>query len=864
MTLAAGTRLGPYEVLAPIGAGGMGEVYRARDARLGRDVAIKVLPAALAASEERLKRFEKEARSASALSHPNIVTVFDIGSTDGVSWIAMERVDGDNLRKLLASGPLPLKKLLAIATQIADGLAKAHATGIVHRDLKPENVMVTREGIVKILDFGLAKLTAPTGETGEVTQSPTVSAGTEAGVVLGTVGYMSPEQALGEALDYRSDQFSFGAILYEMVAGKRAFARPSAPETMTAIIREEPESLAQAAPNSPVPLRWITERCLAKDREERYASTRDLAYDLARLRDGLSDGSLSSASAAVVSPGVKQTSRLGFVLGIAGLVAGVATAAIALRRTHQGPPTYRPVTFHRGAIGNARIASDGKTIIYSAAWQGKPAQIYSTRVDSPESTALPLPSADLLSISATGKLAILVLHGSDPAAIAEVALAGGAPRELVAADPPEGLQFSGQLADYAPGEDRLAVVRNDQVEFPIGTVLVPASADTHVFALRFLPDGKQIAYLVVKGLQDQALGIVDLAGKSRILTSGWEIISSIAWNPVSKEIWFSGRKKTNHIGVVELHAISLSGKERLVAQNPQLIIVEDIAPDGRVLARSDDWPETMVCLAPGAPRENDLTWLDFSESVALSADGQDLLFIEGGAGAGATGGTYLRKTDGSSAAVRLADGWIRRQALSPDRKLVAQVVDGAVHLVPVGAGESKTIRDKDIQYLRPVWFPDGKRLLLAGRVPAHPPRMWVRNLEAGPPRPVTPEGVASGSVSPDGKLVAAADMKAERWALYPVDGGADPRPISGTRPGEEIIGFDDKGQSLNIRSGDLNMRIERLDLTSGQRTLIREVTPADPTGVARIVTLQLTPDGRAYCYSFMRSLSRLYMVDGLR
>jgi hypothetical protein len=272
----------------------------------------------------------------------------------------------------------------------------------------------------------------------------------------------------------------------------------------------------------------------------------------------------------------------------------------------------------------------------------------------------------------------------------------------------------------------------------------------------------------------------------------------------------------------------------------------------------------MVCLAPGAPREADLTWLDFSESVALSADGQDLLFIEGGAGAGATGGTYMRKADGSTAAVRLTDGWIRRQALSPNKKLVAQIADGAVNLVPVGAGESKTIRDKDVQYSRPVWFPDGKRLLLTGTSAGHPARMWLRDVEAGPPRPVTPEGVVFGKVSPDGKLVAAADMKTERWALYPVDGGGDPRPISGTRPGEEIIGFDDKGQSLNIRSGDLNMRIERLDLTSGKRTLVREVTPADPTGVARIVTLQLTPDGRAYCYSFMRSLSRLYMVDGLR
>jgi hypothetical protein len=861
VALAAGTRLGPYEVLSPIGAGGMGEVYRARDTRLGRDVAIKVLPADLAANEERLKRFEKEARAASALSHPNIVTVFDIGATDGVSWIAMELVGGDNLRKLMSVGPLPPKKLLGIAGQIAEGLAQAHATGIVHRDLKPENVMVTREGIVKILDFGLAKLTSPTGETGEATQSPTVSAATEAGVVLGTVGYMSPEQALGQALDFRSDQFSFGAILYEMIAGRRAFARPSAPETMTAIIREEPEPLAKAAPGSPVPLRWIVERCLAKEREGRYGSTRDLAFDLTRLRDGVTDGSLSGTALAV--PAAKRTSRAGLVLGLAGLAVGAAAASIALRRTHEGPPTYRPLSFHRGAIGNARIASDGKTILYSAAWEGKPAQIYSTRVDSPESTALPLPSADLLSISAAGKLAILVLHGSDPAAIAEVSLAGGAPRELVAADPPEGLQFSGQVADYAPGEDRLAVVRNDQLEFPIGTVLVRASADTHVFAVRFLPDGKQIAYLVVQGLDDQALGIVDLAGKSRILTSGWEIISSIAWNPVSKEIWFSGRKKTNHIGVVELHAISLSGQERLVAQNPQLIIVEDVAPDGRVLARSDDWPETVMCVSPGATRETDLTWLDFSESVALSADGQDLLFIEGGAGAGATGGTYLRKTDGSTAAVRLADGWIRRQALSPDRKMIAQIVDGAVNLIPVGAGESRTIRDEGVRYMRPVWFPDGKKLLLMGTSPGRGPRMWMRDLEAGPPRPVTPEGVAAGQISPDGKLVAAADMKTERWALYPVDGG-EPRVLSGTRPGQdEVIGFDDKGQGLNVRSGARQIRIERLDLATGKRTFVRDVAPADPTGVSRISALQLTPDGRAYCYSFMRSLSRLYMVDGL-
>ena len=839
----------------------MGEVYRARDTRLGRDVAIKVLPADLAANEERLKRFEKEARSASALSHPNIVTVFDIGATDGVSWMAMELVDGDNLRKLLSAGPLPLKKLLGIGGQMAEGLAKAHATGIVHRDLKPENVMVTRENTVKILDFGLAKLTSQTGETGELTQSPTVSAATEAGVVLGTVGYMSPEQALGQALDFRSDQFSFGAILYEMITGRRAFARASAPETMTAIIREEPASLGSAAPDCPVPLRWIAERCLAKEREERYASTRDLAHDLARLRDGLTDGSLSGA--VVPSTARKRVSRLGLMVGVAGLVLGAAAAAVALRRPREGPPTYRPVSFHRGSIGNARFAADGKTILYSAAWEGKPPQIFSTRLDSTESTALPFPSADLLSISAAGKLAILVLHGSESAAIAEVSLAGGAPRELVVADPPEALQFSQQIADYAPGGERLAVVRNGQLEFPIGKVLVPAAPDGQVAAIRFLGDDKQIAYSLENRSDNMALGVVDLSGHRKILTSGWEIISSIAWNPVAREIWFSGRRKTNHIGVVELHAVSLSGKERLVAQNPQLIIVQDVAPDGRVLARSDDWPETMMCLPPGASREVNLTWLDFSQGVALSADGQDLLFIEGGAGAGAAGGVYMRKTDGSTAAVRLGDGWTDRQDLSPDKKWIVQAQPARLILLPVGPGEPKTIQDKDFQYRRALWFPDGKRLLVLVSTPGHGLRMYVRDLEQGPPRPITPEGTAYAQLSRDGTRVVVVDLKTRKWTMYPVDGGS-PVALPGIREDEEVLGFDDKGQNLYVASQGLSKKIDRLDLATGKRTFFKEVRPADPTGVGSIAAIQLTPDGRSYCYSFMRALSRLYVVDGLR
>ncbi len=276
-----GTKLGPYEILAPLGAGGMGEVYRARDAKLGREIAIKVLSGATASDPDRRQRFELEARAASALNHPNILTVHDVGEADGTVYIAMELVDGKTLRELVASGePLPTKKLLDVAAQTAEGLAKAHAAGIVHRDLKPENLMVSKDGYVKILDFGLAKLTE-TAAPGRSPVAPTaIAAPTEPGTVMGTAGYMSPEQASGQPVDYRSDQFSLGAILYEMATGKRAFQRKTGAETLVAIIREEPEPIAQLAPKAPAPVRWIVERCLAKDPDERYASTRDLAREI--------------------------------------------------------------------------------------------------------------------------------------------------------------------------------------------------------------------------------------------------------------------------------------------------------------------------------------------------------------------------------------------------------------------------------------------------------------------------------------------------------------------------------------------------------------------------------------------------------
>jgi Tol biopolymer transport system component len=861
VTLAAGTRLGPYEILAPLGAGGMGEVYRARDGRVDRAVALKVLPEEFFESEEKRVRFGREARLLASLNHPGIATLYSFEEIPGSPGsltrhlLVMELIEGETLRARLAGGAPPLKKLLAWAAQIADALAKAHESGIVHRDLKPENVMVTKEGTVKILDFGLAKLTGPDAASGGQTQSPTVSAFTEAGVVLGTIVYMSPEQARGEPLDFRSDQFSFGSILYEMITGRRAFPRPSAPETMAAIIRDEPEPLVTAAPAAPVPLRWIVERCLAKDPDERYASTRDLARDLARLRDGASDLLPSGGTRAVAS---RRVPRWAIPAVAAALASGAVLAFVATRKPPAGPPVWRPLTFRRGTIGGARFAPDGKTVVYAAAWQGRPPQLFTTRLDSRESTALPLPSANLASVSGKGVLAILLPREGAPV-IAEVSLAGGAPRELV-----EGsafsLPFAPAVADWVPGGEALAVVHEGQLEFPVGRVLVPGSPADPVRGVRFSPDGRRIAF-IRGGEGRHVIGVADLSGKITMLCDGLDIVTSIAWHPGTGEIWFSGRERNSRFGVIEIQAVSLSGKRRVVARAPTLLVVEDIAHDGGVLLRSDDWPTTMRCLPPGATAEVDLSWLDFSVGADLSSDGRDLLFTEGGAGEGASGGVYLRKTDGSAPPVRLGDGENAR-GLSPDRKWVVQVWPDRLALLPVGPGETRTIRDEGLEYRAAAWFPDGQRLLVQARTGGKSSRMYVRDLAGGPPRPLAKDGFRFDVLSPDGTFVVAEDADGKKH-LIPIAGG-EPRALPGVEPNDYILNIDPTGRGLFAARSGLPLRIERIDLASGKRALWKEIALSDPTGVDDVQTAQLTPDGACYCYTIMRSLSRLYYVEGLR
>src|ERR1700730_14680466 len=321
MALSPGSRLGPYEILAPLGAGGMGEVYRARDDRLKREVAIKVLPASYSQDADRLRRFEHEAQSAGGLNHPNITAVYDIGSHESAPYIVTELLEGETLRARLSGGAIALRKAIDYAVQIAKGLAAAHEKGIIHRDLKPENLFLTNDGRVKILDFGLAKLTQPEGQAGQQTNLPT-AAGTEPGVVMGTLGYISPEQVKGKPVDQRSDIFSFGAILYEMLSGVRAFHRDSAAETMSAILREEPPDLSATNKSIQPGLERVVRHSLEKNPEERFYSARDLAFDLEAL-SGLSAG--AAVPAGVVAARSRPSWRLlvGSILATA-LVCGVA------------------------------------------------------------------------------------------------------------------------------------------------------------------------------------------------------------------------------------------------------------------------------------------------------------------------------------------------------------------------------------------------------------------------------------------------------------------------------------------------------------------------------------------------------------
>jgi len=542
MTLAVGTRLGSYEVVAQIGAGGMGEVYQAHDTKLGRDVAIKVLPPAFAHDPDRLSRFQREAKTLASLNHPNIATIHGLEQFDGVNYLVMELVPGQTLAERVSTGALKIEEALKVATQIAEALEAAHEKGVIHRDLKPANVKVTLQGKVKVLDFGLAKAFA--GDSGQdLSHAVTLTAmGTEEGIILGTPAYMSPEQTRGKSVDKRTDIWAFGCVLYELLTGKQAFPGETVSDALAAVLEREPD-LQVLPPATPAKIQDLLRRCLRKDSQYRL---RDIGDARIEIEEALAAPAMAEPSAPVEVIRVRRREAL--LWGVAFLLlAGIAVGFLSLSRRAPEPPVYHQVTFRRGSIRRARFAPDGKTILYGASFEGHGSQIYWTRSESPESTALPFQNAVVQAVSSSGELAIGLRRGST-ITLAEVPLAGGAPREIL-----DGLV----AADWAPDGENLAVVHTvgdrDRIELPVGKVLYDPGPGVSLGNVRFSPGGDLIAF--VEYGHGDSICVVDRNGKHRVVSGGWADAMGLAWNPVSGEIWFNARGRGESSGGLVLHAL---------------------------------------------------------------------------------------------------------------------------------------------------------------------------------------------------------------------------------------------------------------------------------------------------------------------
>jgi eukaryotic-like serine/threonine-protein kinase len=882
-----GQTISHYRIVEKLGGGGMGVVYKAEDTRLHRFVALKFLPDEVARDPQSLSRFRREAQAASALNHPNICTIYDIGEQDSQAFIAMEFLDGQTLKHKVENRPLKIDELLDLSIQMADALDAAHNRGILHRDIKPANIFITTRGQAKILDFGLAKLNASRSLSASMNGSTIADIKeeqlTNPGSTVGTVAYMSPEQARGEELDTRTDLFSFGAVIYEMCTGRVAFGGSTSAIIFEAILNRAPTPPPQLNPGLPTDLNRIVGRALEKDRDLRYQTASEMRAELKLLkrdldssRSAAAHGSGSAIQAGAVTPaarpreensgrtysGRSTSIRLGLI-AFAVLILGAAAGwLLRARWMPASQPLYHQLTFRRGSIRSAHFTPNGQSVVYGASWEGSPTDLFITSPESPQSRSLNLSGAALLAISSSGEIAVSM--DSRPSGVyaqvgtlARVPLNGGSPRAVL-----ENVQW----ADWSPDGENLAIVRDvngrNRLEFPIGKVLYETSG--WISHPRVSRKGDQVAFLdhPLPGDDGGSLRVVDLSGNVKTLVSGLQTIQGLAWSADGREIWYTA----DQLGLKRaVYGATLSGHDRLIARVPDTLSLQDIWQDGRVLLSRDTWRRELIGLESGEIKERDLSWFDYSYPSDVSPDGKTLLFTEAGEGGGPNYSVYQRKI-GEISAVRLGDGLAI--SVSPDGKWVIAsppTTPAQLVLLPTGAGEAKPLTHDSINHSRARWLPDGRRFLFSGKEPGHAARIYLQNSADAKPVPISPEGIDPLVLvlSPDGQQVVGVGPD-EKAYFYPVAGG-EPKAVPGIEVGEQPIQWSDDAKAIYFyKPGDLPAKVYRLDLATGHKTLWKELMPSDSAGVSRIGPILITPDGKSCLYGYHRILSDLYLVEGLK